>query len=144
MARWAPEETDTLAAMATEVVHAVGTNRTVIAVDGQRGTDLERVAAGLVRAFEAQGVPAMAAHAPATDVDALRTGLVQPFRSTGEGAGILVVHGDGVLAAENRPLWRWTLWVQRDPAADPRKTLASAALDVADPDHPRRDWADAC
>jgi hypothetical protein len=144
MARWAPEETDTIAALAEEVVRGVGTNRTVTAVDGEHGVDLERIASGLVRAFEGLGVSAMAARATATDADTLRAELVQPFRSTGEGDGILVVYGDGVLAAHTRPLWRWTLWVEREPGSDARKASASAVLDVTDPDHPRRNWADAC
>ncbi|QSB22508.1 hypothetical protein [Curtobacterium sp. 24E2] len=98
MARWAPEETDTMAAIAAEVIAQVGTNRTVIGVDGQDGTDLEHVAATLVAGFEQHGVSAMAAAAPSTDPDTLRAEVVTPFRTTGAGDGVLVVHGHGLLA----------------------------------------------
>ncbi|WFR66289.1 hypothetical protein P9139_15460 [Curtobacterium flaccumfaciens] len=148
MARWAPEETDTMAAIAAEVVAQVGTNRTVVGIDGQDGTDLERVAAALVAGFEQHGVPAMAAAAPSSDVDVLRSDLVAPFRSTGEGPGVLVVHGHGVLAHGARALWRWSMWVERDPGRLERradvKIAASAVLDVTEPEHPRREWNDAC
>jgi hypothetical protein len=148
MARWAPEETDTMAAIATEIEQNVGTARTVLAIDGDDGTDLERVAASLVRAFEAAGVFAMSAAAPSSAIDELRSDIVQPFRSTGAGAGVLVVHGRGLLAAPTRTLWQWTLWVERSADATERggdaKTHASAVLDVSDPEHPRRNWNDAC
>ncbi len=137
-----------MAAIAAEVIAQVGTNRTVVGIDGQAGTDLERVAAGLVGGFEQHGVSAMAAAAPSGDVDTLRADLVAPFRSTGEGPGVLVVHGHGVLAHHTRTLWRWSLWVEQESGRLERradvKIAASAVLDVTDPDHPRREWNDAC
>ena len=148
MARWAPEETDTMAAIANEVIAQVGTNRTVIGIDGQDGVDLEHVAAALVVGFEQHGVSAMAAAAPSADVDELRSGVVTPFRTTGAGDGVLVVHGHGVLGVGARGLWRWSMWVEHESGRLERradvKIAASAVLDVTDPDHPRRDWNDAC
>lgn len=137
-----------MAAIAAEVIAQVGTNRTVIGIDGQDGVDLERVAAGLVAGFEQHGVSAMAAAAPSADVDALRADLVAPFRSTGAGDGVLVVHGHGVLAHGARGLWRWSLWAEHEDGRLERradvKIAASAVLDVTDPEHPRREWNDAC
>ncbi|SDQ87758.1 hypothetical protein SAMN02800687_2932 [Curtobacterium sp. UNCCL20] len=137
-----------MAAIAAEVIAQVGTNRTVIGIDGQDGVDLERVAAGLVAGFEQHGVSAMAAAAPSADVDALRADLVAPFRSTGAGDGVLVVHGHGVLAHGARGLWRWSLWAEQEDGRLERradvKIAASAVLDVTDPEHPRREWNDAC
>lgn len=148
MARWAPEETDTMAAIAAEAIGQVGTNRAVVGVDGPAGTDLERVAAGLAAGFRSHGVPAEAAAAPSADADTVRADLVVPFRSTGEGPGVLVVHGHGLLAPGPRALWRWSLWAERDEDRLERradvKLAASAVLDVTDPEHPRRDWNDAC
>jgi hypothetical protein len=148
MARWAPQEIDTMAAIASEVVAQVGTNRTVIAVDGQDGTDLEHVAGALVAGFEQHGVHAMAAAAPSADPATLRTDLVTPFRTTGAGEGVLVVHGQGLLAPSTRTLWRWSLWVEQETGRLERradvKIAASAVLDVSDPEHPRREWNDAC
>ncbi|MFL0388951.1 hypothetical protein [Curtobacterium sp. 179-B 9B NHS] len=148
MARWAPQETDTMAAIASEVIAQVGTNRTVVGIDGQDGTDLERVAAALVGAFQQQGVSAMAAAAPSADLDVLRAEVVTPFRTTGAGEGVLVVHGQGLLAPGPRGLWRWSLWVEQEDGRLERradvKIAASAVLDVTDPDHPRREWNDAC
>ncbi|WP_058726533.1 hypothetical protein [Curtobacterium luteum] len=148
MARWAPQETDTMAAIAAEVIAQVGTNRTVVGIDGQPGTDLEHVAAALVAGFEHHGVSAMAAAAPSASADQLRSGVVAPFRSTGEGPGVLVVHGHGVLDPGVRGLWRWSLWVEQEEGRLERradvKIAASAVLDVTDPDHPRREWNDAC
>ncbi|ROS67108.1 hypothetical protein EDF42_1133 [Curtobacterium sp. PhB172] len=148
MARWAPEETDTMAAIAAEVIAQVGTNRTVIGIDGQDGTDLEHVAATLVAGFEQHGVSAMAAAAPSADPDTLRDEVVAPFRTTGAGDGVLVVHGHGLLAPGVRGLWRWSLWVEQEAGRLERradvKIAASAVLDVTDPEHPRREWNDAC
>jgi len=137
-----------MAAIAAEVIGQVGTNRTVVGIDGQGGIDLERVAAALVAGFAQHGVPAMAAAAPSTDADVLRSDVVTPFRTTGAGDGVLVVHGPGMLAQGVRGLWRWSLWVeQEDGRLDRRadvKIAASAVLDVTDPEHPRREWNDAC
>jgi len=137
-----------MAAIAAEAIAQVGTNRTVIGVDGQGGVDLERVAASLVAGFERHGVQAMAAAAPSTDVDTLRSDVVVPFRSTGAGDGVLVVHGHGVLSPGTRGLWRWSLWAEQEDGRLERradvKIAASANLDVTDPDHPRREWNDAC
>jgi hypothetical protein len=148
MARWAPEETDTMAAIAAEVIAQVGTNRTVVGIDGQDGTDLEHVAAALVAGFEQHGISAMAAAAPSSDVDVLRSDLVTPFRTTGAGDGVLVVHGHGVLGQGARALWRWSMWVEQESGRLERradvKIAASAVLDVTDPEHPRREWNDAC
>lgn len=134
--------------LAREIVAQAGVARSVIAVDGQPDCDLERVAQALVRALESLEVPAMAAAAPSSDADALRSDIVQPFRSTGAGDGVLVVHGHGLLASAARTLWRWSLWVEQDdgrlePRADV-KLHASAIIDASDPDHPRRNWNDAC
>jgi hypothetical protein len=148
MARWAPQETDTMAAIAAELIAQAGTNRTVVGIDGAGGVDLERVAAALVAALGSHDVTAMSAAAPSTDADRLRDEVVGPFRSTGEGAGVLVVHGPGLLGAATRSLWRWSLWVEPDgdraEASADGKAQASAVLDVTDPDHPRRNWNDAC
>ncbi|MGN7189726.1 hypothetical protein [Curtobacterium sp. MCBA15_004] len=148
MARWAPQETDTYAEIAGEVIAQVGTNRAVVGVDGQDGVDLERVAAGLVAGFARYGVSAMAAAAPSSDVDVLRSDVVTPFRTTGAGDGVLVVHGHGLLAPGARGLWRWSLWAEQETGRLERradvKIAASAVLDVTDPDHPRREWNDAC
>ncbi|WP_420367876.1 hypothetical protein [Curtobacterium sp. L1-20] len=148
MARWAPQETDTMAAIAAEVIAQVGTNRTVIGIDGQEGTDLERVASALVEGFKQHGVSAMAAAAPTSDADVLRSDIITPFRTTGAGDGVLVVHGRGVLAHGAHRLWRWSLWVEQEDGRLERradvKIAASAVLDVSDPEHPRREWNDAC
>lgn len=137
-----------MAAIAAEVIAQVGTNRTVIAVDGQDGIDLERIAAALVGGFEQHGVHAMAAAAPSTEADVLRADLVTPFRTTGAGDGVLVVHGTGLLAPGTRTLWRWSLWAEQESGRLGRradvKIAASAVLDVTDPEHPRREWNDAC
>ncbi len=135
-------------ALAEELVAQAGVARTVVGIDGQVGTDLERVAQALVHALNSMEVSAMAAAAPSPDLDTLRRDVVQPFRSTGAGDGVLVVHGHGVLAEGVRALWRWSLWVEHDDerlaAREPVKIAASAILDVTDPEHPRRNWNDAC
>ncbi len=137
-----------MAAIAAEAIAQVGTNRTVIGIDGQPGTDLEHVAAALVAGFEQHGVPATAAAAPSASADALRADLVAPFRSTGAGPGVLVVHGHGTLDPGVRGLWRWSMWVEQEQGRLERradvKIAASAILDVSDPEHPRREWNDAC
>jgi hypothetical protein len=158
MARWAPEETDTMAALATEITGTHGVTRTLVAVDGQPGADVGHVADALVRAFTEQGVTAMHAAATSTDIDGLRAEVVDPFRTTGTAAGVLVVTGTHLLATKARSLWSWTLWVEADPDLrladddpyvaylrhDDPKGHASAVLDTSDAAHPRRNWNDAC
>lgn len=147
-----------MAALATEIAGTHGTARTLVAVDGQPGADVRHVADALVQAFSTQGVTAMHADAVSTDVDGLRAEVVDPFRTTGTAAGVLVVTGTRLLATRSRPLWSWTLWVEADPdlrvadddpylgylRQDDPKAHASAVLDTSDPEHPRRNWNDAC
>jgi uridine kinase len=88
--------------------------------------------------------------------DAQRDAQVEPQWLTGPADALLVVDGRFLNRPELRGLWNYSLWLEapRDASftgagalywaeAKPR-TTATAIVDVADADHPRRVFADSC
>jgi uridine kinase len=88
--------------------------------------------------------------------DVQRDAQVEPQWLTGPADALLVVDGRFLNRPELRGLWNYSLWLEAPrPAsrtgagalywseAAPR-TTATAIIDVADPDHPRRVFADSC
>ena len=93
MNRWAPAREDVVAEVANEIVHNYGSGRTLVAVDGRKGSGQAAFADGLVEALNASGVAAarLSMEAFATDADDVyrdgfdyddfRRTAVAPFRS---------------------------------------------------------------
>jgi len=130
-----------------------------VAVTGVAGADLPAAADALAAALRAAGQEVERAHASAhATPDGLRADLVTPFRSASPD-GVLVVDGPGLLGDTLRGFWNFSVWVEHDPERDadwsfvstgrkdqlgaPRE-VASVLFDDADPERPRRLFADSC
>jgi uridine kinase len=150
MARWAPERRDTIHALADEVRQNYSHGRVVVAVDGADAAITARFADDLAADLSGQGHAAERASVSSdADVDAVRSGIVAPFRASLDGAGeeagdgFLVVDGHTLLGPELRGLWNFSVRLDgSEPSTD--RADASAILNVADPDQPRRVFADSC
>lgn len=105
--------------------------------------DRSRVfASHLAEAMERQGIDTRQVTAEGRDEAALRTEVVEPFRAERPDAAILISGDAELLTPEIRGLWHHTLWLV---AGDERPyTAASAIVDVTDPAHPTRRFADFC
>ena len=147
MARWAPERTDTIRALADEVLQNYGHGRVIVAVDGAAGMDAAttaRFADDLAVELRGQGHE-VARETVAADAaaDSLRSSLVGPFRMAGGGDAMLVVDGSTLLGPELRGFWNFSARLDgAEPSTD--RADATAILDLADPEHPRRVFADSC
>ncbi|KQR53742.1 hypothetical protein ASF88_02465 [Leifsonia sp. Leaf336] len=145
--------------LAAEFLQHYRTGPRFVAVTGVPGADLPAAADALADALRAAGQQAERAHAAAgVQADDLRAGVVTPFRSAAPDA-VLVVDGPGLLDAGLRGFWNFSVWIEHDPERDadwsfvatgrkdplgaPRE-VASVLFDDADPDRPRRLFADSC
>ena len=146
MARWAPERTDTIRALADEVLQNYGHGRVIVAVDGAAGMDATTTALfadDLAVELRGQGheVARETVAADAT-ADAMRSSLIGPFR-LGHGDAMLVVDGNTLLGPELRGFWNFSARLDgAEPSTD--RADATAILNLADPEHPRRVFADSC
>ncbi|MGN6427152.1 MAG: hypothetical protein ACTHMF_10075 [Leifsonia sp.] len=128
-----------------------------VAVTGVAAADRGAAADALADALRAAGQTVeRVSVAPGTTPDGFRESVVAPFRA---GEGVLVVDGDGLLADDFRGFWNFSLWIEHDPERDadwsfvstgrkdplgaPRE-VASVLFDDADPERPRRLFADSC
>ncbi|GAA3940973.1 hypothetical protein [Microbacterium soli] len=99
-------------------------------------------AARLADALTARGIAARARTPDAVDADVLRAELITPFRSTREDA-VLVVAGDAdLLDSARRGMWHFSVWLMVGDEAP--HTAATALVEVTDPEHPSRRFADYC
>jgi hypothetical protein len=157
MTKWAPAKTDTLDALATEILHNYGNGRAAVAIDGPSDAGTAAFADELAAALERAGHAASRATVP-TSVDAatLQSEILAPFK-TEDGSAILVVNGLFLNRPELAGYWNYSVWLERARVTDdgtdadlqyrssvnPRR-VAVAIVDNADPEHPRRVFADAC
>src|SRR4051794_26414529 len=142
MARWAPQRTDTLHALAEEVLQNYGHGRVIVAIDGQDAAitgsfadDLAVELRGLGNEVERASVAAGAG------VDDVRSTVIAPFSAPG-GDGYLLVDGHGLLG-ELAGLWNFSVRLDSRTASSDRAE-ASAIVTIDDPEHPRRVFADSC
>ncbi|MBF4618909.1 hypothetical protein ITJ44_12590 [Clavibacter sp. VKM Ac-2873] len=179
---------EVLASLADEFLHNYGRGRAFLAVDGGPLADPVAFAHDLADVLRQDGrgayVAAAADFAPdggVADADALRDGLVRPFRKAGgefasRPAGdavtdapddaVLIVAGDALQVPELRGLWNAVVYLllPDEPLATEGGDAGSAAqeaharyvrqvnprraatmiVDVADPELPRRVFADSC
>lgn len=130
-----------------------------VAVTGVAGADTAAAADAFAEALRAAGQEVRRAHAAdGATADELRSAVVAPFRSASP-EGVLVVDGAGLLTDAVRGLWNFSVWIEHDPERDadwsfvaagrkdplgaPRE-VASVLFDDADPERPRRLFADSC
>lgn len=113
---------------------------------GVAGTDAARSAAAadeLAAALARAGQTVERAHSDDGDETALRVGPIAHFREDRLTDRVLVASGPAALLGENaRGLWNFSVW---QLAGDEQPhTAASALIDVTDPAHPTRRFADYC
>lgn len=159
MAQWAPERTDTMAALAAEILHNYARGRVVVAIDGVDDAGQSAFADRLSEAITATGHPSQRA-SKKTGADAAETlaSEVASFRASAEPAdAILVVDGARVNGADLAGLWNFSVWLDGgsvEAAATPEqerysrevtpRRIATAIVDNTDEEHPRRRFADSC
>jgi len=142
MARWAPQRTDTLHALAEEVLQNYGHGRVVVAIDGQDAAMTASFADDLAVELRRLGNEVeRASVAAGAQLDAVRATVVAPFRAAG-GDGYLLVDGNGLLG-ELAGLWNFSARLDSRVVSSDRAE-ASAIVNIDDPEHPRRVFADSC
>lgn len=134
--RWVPAKRDTMSALAAEIRQHYARGGATIAVDDPAGSPFaEELAEALREAGSVVSVTSDVAARPAL----------------GE---LLLVSGSRLLVEELRGRWNFSIRLEGIPHAtdDERRYiatvrprgLATAIVDVADPEHPRRVFADSC
>ena len=125
-----------------EFLHSYAHGSRLVAVSSPDRDRSAAFAAQLAAAFTARGVTATPVTPDAADADTLRSEVVGPFRSARENA-VLIVAGDADLLDDTRRgMWHFSLWLMAGDEAP--HTAASALVDVTDPQHPFRQFADYC
>jgi uridine kinase len=163
MAQWAPQRTDTMAALAAEILHNYGRGRVVVAVDGVDDAGLTSFADRLSEAITASGhTSARVTRASGPDSGTALSDAVTAFRAGSEvgtdaSDAILVVDGARINEQALAGLWNFSLWLDGGSSAaaeepeqaryirevSPRR-IATAIVDNTDEEHPRRRFADSC
>lgn len=159
MAQWAPERTDTMAALAAEILHNYGRGRVVVAVEGVDDAGQAPFANRLSEAIIAAGHGSSRA-SKTDDANAAVTlsAAVAAFRANADaGDEILVVDGTRVNGNDLAGLWNFSVWLDggsAQSAATPEqeryarevspRRIATAIVDNTDEEHPRRRFADSC
>ncbi|PJJ72671.1 hypothetical protein CLV46_2245 [Diaminobutyricimonas aerilata] len=127
-------------AFATEILHNYRTGRRLVGVDGTRPEVGAEFAEHLAEALRRAGHDAETAEVTEDFPDR----VAGPFRA-GDGAAILVAHGTGLHAPPLSGSWSYTFWLDSgDPVPGSADRLSTAIVDVTDPQHPRRNFADSC
>lgn len=133
---------DLLNSVIDEFLHSYAHGSRLVAVSSPDRDRSAAFAAQLAAAFAARGITATAEVPDAADADTLRSELVGPFRSARENA-VLVIAGDaGLLDDTRRGMWHFSIWLMA--GAETPHTAATALVDVTDPQHPFRRFADYC
>ena len=160
MTRWQPLKQDVLDATATEIVDAYPRGRIAVAVDGADAAQADRFADDLAAAIESTGRAVEQARLLEAGNQAgqqsFRTEVLDPFLAGADPADrVLLVSGSFLLTPDLRGLWHYSIRLdggvermsddeQRYVHESSPRTRAVAIIDVTDPDHPRRVFADSC
>lgn len=135
--------TDVWTGIAEEFLHLYPRGARLLAVAGADADRSRAAADGLAAALTAAGPTVVRAHIAEVDETALRALIVAPFRAEGEPDRVLVVSGPGALVSPTaRGMWNYVLW--QLAGEEPPHTAANALVDVTDPAHPTRRFADYC
>ncbi|MGB3374751.1 MAG: hypothetical protein WBA87_06390 [Microbacterium sp.] len=136
------DEVSLLNSLIDEFLHSYAHGSQLIAVSSPDRDRSAAFAAQLATTFTARGITATAEISDAPDADTLRSEVVGPFRSARENA-VLVVAGDaGLLDDTRRGMWHFSIWLMAGDESP--HTAATALVDVTDPQHPFRQFADYC
>lgn len=130
-----------------------------VAVAGVEGAGLPAAADAIAQALRTAGQEVERAQVSSgANADDVRAEVVTRFRSRSP-EGVLIVDGPSLLSDALRGFWNFSVWVEHDPERDagwsfvatgrkdplgaPRE-VASVLFDDADPERPRRLFADSC
>ena len=134
--------TDVWADIATEFLHFYPRGRRLLAVAGADAERSRQAADDLTAALTASGQQVIREHSPDGDEAALRT-VVTAFREGPKSDEVLLVSGPAALLGERtRGMWNYAVW--QLAGDEPPHTVAGSIVDVTDPAHPVRRFADYC
>lgn len=134
---------DVWAGLAGELLHLYPRGRRLAAVAGADAERSRLAADALAEALRSAGHDVERVHVAVVDAAALRAEVVGPFRSAPSEDRVLLVSGPGLLLGNDaRGLWNFTVW--QLAGDEPPHTVANALVDLTDPQHPYRRFADYC
>jgi hypothetical protein len=134
--------TDVWADIATEFLHFYPRGRRLLAVAGADAERSRQAADELATALTTSGQQVVREHSAEGDETELR-GVVTAFREGPKSDDILLVSGPAALIGErSRGMWNYALW--QLAGDEPPHTVAGSIVDVSDPAHPKRRFADYC
>jgi hypothetical protein len=136
------DETSLQTSLIDEFLRSYPRGSRLIAVAGV-DTDRSTAFAGtLASALQERGITASAVTPDAPDADTLRAEVVGPFRSAREDAVLIVAGDTSLLDSTRRGMWHFSIWLMAGDQVP--HTAATALVDVTDPRHPSRRFADFC
>ncbi|WP_396657718.1 hypothetical protein [Microbacterium oxydans] len=134
--------TDVWADIATEFLHFYTRGRRLLAVAGADAERSRQAGDELATALTASGQQVVREHSAEGDETELRS-VVTAFREGPKSDDILLVSGPAALIGErSRGMWNYALW--QLAGDEPPHTVAGSIVDVSDPAHPKRRFADYC
>lgn len=134
--------TDVWADIASEFLHFYPRGRRLLAVAGADAGRSRQAADDLAAALTASGQPVIRDHSPDGAEAELRS-VVTAFREGPKSGDILLVSGPATLLGERtRGMWNYAVW--QLAGDEPPHTVAGAIVDVTDPAHQTRRFADYC
>lgn len=127
----------------SEFLHLYPRGRRLVVVAGADAERSRRAADDFATALESAGQQIRREHSADGDEQALRSDTIAPFRAESADATVLIVSGpDALLSPTARGLWNFIVW--QLAGDEPPHSIASAIVDVTDPEHPVRRFADYC
>ncbi|WP_337005559.1 MULTISPECIES: hypothetical protein [unclassified Microbacterium] len=134
--------TDVWADIASEFLHLYPRGRRLLAVAGADAERSRLAADGVSAALVAAGQQTEIEHSDDGGEKAVRA-TVTAFRNAPKGDDILIISGPAALLAEGtRGMWNFAVW--QLAGDEPPHTIAAAIVDLTDPTHPTRRFADYC
>ena len=134
--------TDVWADLATEFLHFYPRGLRLLAVAGADAERSRQAADELATALTASGQQIVREHSAEGDETELRS-VVTAFREGPKSDDILLLSGPAALIGERtRGMWNYALW--QLAGDEPPHTVAGSIVDVSDPAHPQRRFADYC
>ncbi|MFK3678239.1 hypothetical protein ACI2IP_10925 [Microbacterium sp. NPDC090218] len=134
--------TDVWADIASEFLHFYPRGRRLLAVAGADAERSRQAADALSAALTAAGQQVVREHSQDGHEAGLRA-VVTAFREGPQSDDILLVSGPAALLGERtRGMWNYAVW--QLAGDEPPHTVAGSIVDVTDPAHPTRRFADYC
>ncbi len=134
--------TDVWADIASEFLHFYPRGRRLLAVAGTNAERSRQAADDLTVALTASGQQVVREHSPEGDEAGLRA-VVTAFREGPKSDEVLLLSGPAALLGERaRGMWNYAVW--QLAGDEPPHTVAGSIVDVTDPAHPVRRFADYC